>query len=100
MGIPPLVGFTAKLYIVEALVNGGSVGLAVLLMLTSVVSGYYYLRVIIEMFMRDPVKEPSAIEPQPYLMFCVGLLMLGTIFFGIFPHLALEFARQSFRLLG
>ena len=100
MGVPPLVGFAAKLYIIEALVNGGSVGLAVLLMLTSVVSGYYYLRVIIEMFMRDPVKEPSAIEPQPYLMFCVGLLMLGTILVGIFPHLALEFARQSFLVLG
>jgi NADH-quinone oxidoreductase subunit N len=100
MGIPPLVGFAAKLYIVEALVSAGCVGLAVLLMLTSIISGYYYLRVIMEMFMRDPVKEAPAIAPQPYLMFCVGLLMLGTILFGIFPDLALDFARQSFLALG
>jgi NADH-quinone oxidoreductase subunit N len=100
MGIPPMVGFAGKLYIVEALVNGGCVGLAVLLMLNSVISGYYYLRVIIEMFMHDPVKEAPAIEPRPYLMMCIGLMTLGTIFFGIFPHLALDFARQSFLALG
>jgi NADH-quinone oxidoreductase subunit N len=100
MGIPPLVGFAGKLYIVEALINGGSIGLAVLLMLNSVVSGYYYLRVNMEMFMHDPAGDATAIEPRPYLMICVGLLMLGTIVFGIFPHLALDFARQSFLAFG
>jgi NADH-quinone oxidoreductase subunit N len=100
MGIPPLVGFAAKLYVVEALVDAGSVGLAVLLMLNSVVSGYYYLRVNMEMFMHDPVKAAPALEPRPYLMICVGLLVLGTIVFGIFPHLALDFARESFLAFG
>jgi NADH-quinone oxidoreductase subunit N len=99
MGVPPLVGFVAKLYIVEALVKGGSVGLAVLLMVNSVVSGYYYLQVNIQMFMHDPVKEAPALEPSAYLMLCVGLLMLGTVVFGIFPHLALDFARQSFHAI-
>jgi NADH-quinone oxidoreductase subunit N len=100
MGIPPLVGFAAKFYIVEALVNAGCVGLAVLLMLNSVVSGYYYLCVIMAMFMHDPAREAPAIEPRPYLMFCIGLLLVGTILFGIFPQLALDFARQSFLALG
>jgi len=100
MGIPPMVGFAGKLYIVEALVKGGCVGLAVVLMLNSVVSGYYYLRVIMEMFMHDPVKEAPSMEPRPYLMICIGLATFGTIFFGIFPHLALDFARQSFLGLG
>jgi len=100
MGIPPLAGFAAKLYIVDALIDAGSVGLAVLLMLNGVVSGYYYLRVNVEMFMREPAKEAPAIEPRPYLMICVALLMLGTILFGIFPHLALDFARQSFLTFG
>ena len=100
MGIPPLVGFAGKLYIVEALVNSGCVGLAVLVMLNSVVSGYYYLRVIMEMFMHDPVKAAPALAPRPYLMICVGLATIGTVFFGIFPDLALDFARQSFLALG
>jgi len=100
MGIPPLVGFAAKLYIIEALVNGGCIGLAVVLMLNGVISGYYYLGVIMQMFMHDPVKAAPSIEPRPYLMLSVGLLLLGTIFFGIFPDLALDFARHSFQALG
>jgi NADH-quinone oxidoreductase subunit N len=95
-GIPPLVGFAGKLYIIEALVLAGSPGLAVILTLNSVVSGYYYLRLVIEMFMRDPVEEAPVLEPRPYLMVCVGIALIGTIFFGIFPDLALEFARHSF----
>jgi NADH-quinone oxidoreductase subunit N len=95
-GIPPLVGFAGKLYIIEALVLAGSPGLAVILTLNSVVSAYYYLRLVIEMFMRDPVKDAPQLEPRPYLMVCVGLALVGTIFFGIFPDLALDFARHSF----
>jgi len=100
MGIPPLVGFAAKLYIVEALVGSGCIGLAVVLMLNSVVSGYYYLGVMVEMFMHDPVKGAPSLEPRPYLMICVALATVGTIFFGIFPDRALDFARQSFQALG
>jgi NADH-quinone oxidoreductase subunit N len=95
-GIPPLVGFVGKLYIMEALVSAGYAGLAVILVLNSVVSAYYYLRLVIEMFMRDPVSEAPVLEPRPYLMVCVAIALLGTVFFGIFPHLALDFARHSF----
>jgi NADH-quinone oxidoreductase subunit N len=100
MGIPPLVGFVGKLYIIEALVQGGFPGLAIILMLNSVISGYYYLRLVIEMFMRDPVTEAPVLEPRPYLMVCVGIAVLGTLFFGVFPHLALDFARHSFLAVG
>ena len=96
MGIPPLVGFAGKLYIIEALVKSKCAGLAVILMLNSVASGYYYLSLIIEMFMRDPVEEAPVLEPRPYLMVCVGIALIGTVFFGVFPDLALEFARSSF----
>jgi NADH-quinone oxidoreductase subunit N len=99
MGIPPLAGFVGKMYILEALVDAGQIALAVILILNSVVSGYYYLRVIIEMFMRDPIGEETAPTPQPYLMVCVFLALAGTIFFGLFPDLALEAARTSFASL-
>jgi NADH-quinone oxidoreductase subunit N len=69
-------------------------------MLNSVVSAYYYLRLVIEMFMRDPVTEAPVLEPQPYLMVCVGIALLGTLFFGLFPYLALDFARHSFHAVG
>lgn len=99
MGIPPLAGFVGKLYIIEALIHGQQIWLSVILILNSVVSGYYYLRVIIEMFMRDPTKDAPEIQPQPYLMLCVFVALVGTVFFGLFPDLALDAARNSFAAL-
>ncbi len=99
MGIPPLAGFVGKLYIIEALVDAQHIWLSVILILNSVVSGYYYLRVIVEMFMRDPTKDASVVEPQPYLMVCVFVALVGTVFFGLFPDLALDAARDSFAAL-
>lgn len=100
MGIPPLAGFVGKLYILEALIHGGQIWLSVILILNSVVSGYYYLRVIIEMFMRDATKDAPEIQPQPYLMLCVFVALAGTVFFGLFPDVALDAARNSFSALG
>jgi NADH-quinone oxidoreductase subunit N len=99
MGIPPMAGFIGKLYIIEALVQVGYIPLAVILILTSVISGYYYLRVIVEMFMRDPVTEPPAIEPKPYLVGALLVALVGTIYFGVFPDSALDLARASFLTL-
>lgn len=99
MGIPPLAGFVGKLYIIEALIHGSQIVLAVILILNSVVSGYYYLRVVIEMFMRDATRDFPEPEPQPYLMLCVFLALVGTVFFGLFPDIALDAARNSFAAL-
>ena len=99
MGIPPMAGFIGKLYIIEALVQVGYIGLALVLILTSVVSGYYYLQVIVEMFMRDPVKDAPEVAPKPYLVGALLVALVGTIFFGLFPDTALELARTSFLAL-
>ena len=58
-GIPPLSGFFGKLYILQAAVESDLGWLAVLLVVTSVVSAFYYLRVIVEMFMTDPEAEAA-----------------------------------------
>jgi NADH-quinone oxidoreductase subunit N len=98
-GIPPLVGFVGKLYLIEAIVQAGYIWLAVVMVLNSAVSAYYYLRVIIEMFMRDPEKPEVAVEPAPFLVACLLVATVGTIFFGIFPDAPLDFARESFLAL-
>jgi len=56
-GIPPTLGFWGKFYIFQAAIQGGAVGLALIGLLTSVFSAYYYLRVLVMMYMRpgDPV---------------------------------------------
>ena len=98
-GIPPLVGFVGKLYLIEAIVQAGFVWLAVIMVLNSAISAYYYLRVIIEMYMRDPSGPATAMEPAPLLIACILVATVGTIFFGIFPDGPLDFARNSFAAL-
>ncbi len=98
-GIPPLVGFVGKLYLIEAIVEAGYIWLAVIVVLNSAVSAFYYLRVIIEMYMRDPEKPEVAVEPAPFLVACLLLATVGTIFFGLFPDAPLDFARESFLAL-
>jgi NADH-quinone oxidoreductase subunit N len=98
-GIPPLVGFVGKLYLLEAMVQAGYVWLAIIVVLNSAVSAYYYLRLIFEMYMRDSAHEVTAMEPAPLLIACLLLATVGTIYFGIFPDGPLDFARQSFLAL-
>jgi NADH-quinone oxidoreductase subunit N len=98
-GIPPLVGFVGKLYLIEAIVQAGYIWLAVIMVLNSAISAYYYLRLIIEMYMRDPEGEETTMEPAPLLIACLLVATVGTIFFGIFPDGPLDFARQSFLAL-
>jgi NADH-quinone oxidoreductase subunit N len=98
-GIPPLVGFVGKLYLIEALVQVGYIWLAVIMVLNSAISAYYYLRLIFEMYMRDAEKPEVAFEPQPLLIACLLVATIGTIYFGLFPDGPLDFARQSFMAL-
>lgn len=66
MGFPPTAGFFGKYYIILAAVDagGGLVWLAVLLVLTSVVGAYYYLRVIVMLFMKQPEPEAPVAVPM------------------------------------
>jgi NADH-quinone oxidoreductase subunit N len=98
-GIPPLVGFVGKLYLIEAIVQAGFLWLAVIMVLNSAISAYYYLRVIFEMYMRDPSRLATAMEPAPLLIACLLVATVGTIFLGIFPDAPLDFARNSFAAL-
>jgi NADH-quinone oxidoreductase subunit N len=76
-GIPPLAGFFGKLYVFLAAVQGGYWTLAVIGVLTSVVSAYYYLRIIKVMFFDQPV---GALDPAPasltVVMAASGLFVL------------------------
>lgn len=62
-GVPPTAGFTAKLYVFSAAVKIGDYGLAIIGVLASAVSLYYYLRIVVFMYMREPEGEAS--QPSP-----------------------------------
>jgi NADH-quinone oxidoreductase subunit N len=61
-GIPPTAGFVGKLYIFQAALGAGAIGLAVIGVVTSVLGAYYYLRVVVYMYMRAPEGEPDALR--------------------------------------
>src|SRR5438876_2666 len=64
-GIPPTVGFFAKLYVLVATVDAGIGWLAVVIALNAALAAFYYLRVIVTMYMRDPEAEPAPIDHAP-----------------------------------
>jgi NADH-quinone oxidoreductase subunit N len=89
-GIPPLAGFWAKAYVILAAVQAGGwlTALAVLAMVNAAAAAFYYLRVVVYMYMREPAEElrPSS----PGLLFRVGLgvTCVLTLVFGLFPAIA------------
>ena len=64
-GIPPTVGFFAKLYVLVATVDAGVAWLAVAIALNAALAAFYYLRVIVYMYMREPEADPAPIERSP-----------------------------------
>jgi len=86
-GIPPLVGFLGKYYVFAAAVNAGMVGLAVIGVLASAASVYYYLRVMVFLYFREPHREFQLFKPS--LLYRSSLIVLSvlTVYYGIEPIL-------------
>jgi NADH-quinone oxidoreductase subunit N len=98
-GIPPLAGFVGKFYIFSAAVKSGYVGLAIIGVLNSVVSVYYYVGVLVRMYMTEGTTEVAAPSSRPYLFATLLLTVAATVLLGLFPSSLFEVARQSFLAL-
>ncbi|MDF1535980.1 MAG: NADH-quinone oxidoreductase subunit N [bacterium] len=98
-GIPPTAGFAAKLSIFYAAFQGGYYVLVILGILNSAVAAYYYLRVVMIMYMREPERELPAAATSPLLWAGIALALLGTILLGVLPGDVLEAARVSAAIL-
>jgi NADH-quinone oxidoreductase subunit N len=101
-GIPPTAGFFAKVAVILAAVRVGGAGsfLAVLVVVNAAAAAFFYLRVVVYMFMRDPVTEA---EPAPHgRLLWVGLsaATVLTIVLGVFPGPLLDAANQAAKALG
>ena len=83
-GLPPFAGFIAKFYIFSAAIQGGFVTLVIFAVLNSVISFYYYLKVVVFMYMNEPEAE-FKISLTPLTLFVVFIGVAVTINLGIFP---------------
>ena len=91
-GIPPTAGFVAKFYIFRAAVDAGMVWLAIVGVITAVISAYYYLRVIYFMFMFDGDVQ---VTTHPVLKWSVAVMVILTIWFGLMPNGLFEITQQA-----
>lgn len=95
LGMPITAGFLGKFYIFKAALDSRLIFLAILMAVNSVIGAYYYLRVIVVMYMREP--QEGAVAGQVPLM--VGLVLVitaaGTIYLGLFPNQIMDFVSQT-----
>ncbi len=94
-GIPPLAGFFGKLYLFSAAVQSGWVWLAVAGVINSAISAYYYLRVTVAMFMREPAPDaPARLRLSDAAGVAVALAVAATLVLGLFTGPWLFYATQ------
>ncbi len=94
-GIPPTVGFFAKLYVLIATVDAGVAWLAVAIALNAALAAFYYLRVIVYMYMRDPEAEPAPIDRSPLGVAALAISVVAVLALGLFPEPVLTFLQAS-----
>lgn len=96
IGVPLTAGFFGKFYIFKAALDANLVWLSVLGLLNSAVAAYYYLRILVVMYMKDPAENaPAAVELSPGIRLALGVSAAATLVLGVFPSLILRFADQS-----
>jgi len=99
-GLPPTAGFVGKLYIFIALVDAKMIALAVVALLNSVVSLYYYIRVLKNLFLVKPAVEIPDFKVSFANGLIVVLLAAPIIIFGVYFTPIIDLARSSIQILG
>jgi NADH-quinone oxidoreductase subunit N len=94
-GVPPTAGFMGKLYVFSAAIQSGYVGLAVIGVVNSVISAFYYLRITVVMYMASGSGEPLPERVAPTLALAILISAAGTLLLGLFPSRFLEVALDS-----
>jgi len=94
-GIPPTAGFVGKFFIFSSAIKAGYIGLAIIGVLNSALSVYYYLRVTVMMYMRNPEKEFTRLDLSPAMVIALIIAVWGTLQMGIIPSPYLNLARES-----
>ncbi|MCC2666137.1 MAG: nuoN [Gammaproteobacteria bacterium] len=96
-GVPPTVGFFAKLGLLEALVEAHYVWLAALALLFAIIGAYYYLRIVLVMYFEEPrdvsVGNPIAIAPG--IMTAITVNGVAALALGLFPSMLIDMCRIS-----
>jgi len=94
-GFPPTGGFLAKFYVFSAAVREGLLPLVIIGVLASLISVFYYLRIIVYMYMREPAREIEIAVENPALFLVLFFCLYGVIQLGIYPRNILVLINQA-----
>jgi NADH-quinone oxidoreductase subunit N len=94
-GFPPTAGFIAKWYVFSAAIGSGYYGLAIIGFLSSVVSVFFYLRIVVMMYMTD--RDARPVPPPISAVAMAGLVvaMIGVLYLGVLPSRVIDIAQAS-----
>jgi NADH-quinone oxidoreductase subunit N len=98
-GIPPTAGFMGKFWLFGAAIDAGYVWLALIGVLNSAISLYYYIRIVVFMYVKD-VSIGSAPASVPTLSLALAVAVVATLLLGVYPPLLFRVAEASARTLG
>jgi len=96
-GLPPTAGFISKFYIFKVAVESGAIGIALVGIGTSIVSVYYYLRVVYYLYMKEAEETTPQTASGVFSTSALALAMLGIFIIGIFPTPLFETALAAAR---
>jgi len=96
IGVPLTGGFVGKFYIFQAALNSHLVWLTVLGLINSAIAAYYYLKIIVAIYMRQPDVATMQLEAPPFtLRLAMWVSAIGVLVLGLFPAPLLQFATSS-----
>lgn len=95
-GIPPTAGFIGKLYIFMSAINAGYTWLVVIAVIFSAISAYFYLRIVMYMYMREP-KETVSLTTSFSNGVALGITTFAVLLIGVLPTYLLELAKAAIK---
>src|SRR5271155_4558661 len=98
LGLPITAGFFGKFYVFKAAVDSHLIWLAVLMAANSIIGAYYYIRLIVIMYMRDPIPEVAPTTPVRFpaaVNVVLAIAVIGTLWLGLLPSKTLNYLLQT-----
>ena len=99
-GIPPTAGFMGKLWLFSAAIESGYIWLAIIGVLNSAISLYYYVRVVVYMWIRQAEPGLPPVVLSGALTAALAIAVIGTVVLGIYPRMLFQMAEVSAATLG
>ncbi len=95
MGMPPTAGFIGKFYIFAGAIEAGYIWLAIIGVLNSAVSLYYYLRIMVQMYFRDPEEDFNWVTINVPTAISIVISLAGVLYLGIVPSSVMNLAKLA-----